>query len=157
MYGATTDRGAGTVEKGKTFSTRDSQVIPHLTTNLARRDLASQFGMGWGACPLGVAERGSAPARTPLYTSHAWRALRPPSRRSTVPSYLVPSLNLLTLDTQPPPFAFTLSTQPSTCTEHHCCTWVRQKCSGTATDVLNTFFSVHGICLGALGGHSACL
>ena len=55
-------------KKKKTFSTRDSQVIPHLTTNLARRNLASQFGMGWGACSLGMAECDSALPAHPIYT-----------------------------------------------------------------------------------------
>ena len=54
------------MENGKTFSTRDSRVIPHLSTNLARSDLASQFGMGWGACQLGMAERDSQQKTTVL-------------------------------------------------------------------------------------------
>ena len=39
----------------KTYSTRDSRVIPHLSTNLACGRLASQFGMGCGACASNMA------------------------------------------------------------------------------------------------------
>ena len=44
------------LNKIKTFSTGGSRVITHHSTNPARSDLASQFGMGWGACQLGMAE-----------------------------------------------------------------------------------------------------
>ena len=40
----------------KTFSTRDSRAIPHLSTNLARRNLISECGMGSDACCRGMAE-----------------------------------------------------------------------------------------------------
>ena len=53
----------------KTFGTGDSRVIPNLSTGPARSTLASQFGMGYGACLLGMAECASHPRRTPIYTS----------------------------------------------------------------------------------------
>ena len=59
-------RGWGGGEKNKTFGTRDSQVIPHLTTSLARRDLSLQFGMGYRVCQRGMAERTSS-LRSPLF------------------------------------------------------------------------------------------
>ena len=42
--------------KKKTYDTKDSRVIPHLSTNFARRHLTSQFGMGCGAraCSMAV-------------------------------------------------------------------------------------------------------
>ena len=44
------------IKKGKTFGTRDSRAIPHLSTNLARRNLISECGMGSDACCRGMAE-----------------------------------------------------------------------------------------------------
>ena len=42
--------------KTKTFSTRDSRVIPALSTKRARGDLTAQFEMGWGICRPDMAE-----------------------------------------------------------------------------------------------------
>ena len=46
--------------KEKTYDTKDSRVIPHLSTNFARRHLTSQFGMGCGAraCSMAVCATG---------------------------------------------------------------------------------------------------
>ena len=54
--------------KNKTYSTRGSQLIPHVGTNRARSDLASQFGMGWGACQLGMAVCADCPHTPTIYT-----------------------------------------------------------------------------------------
>ena len=43
-------------KKIKTFGTRDSRVIPGLSTKRARGDLTAQFEMGWGICRPGMAE-----------------------------------------------------------------------------------------------------
>ena len=56
-------------KKKKTFGTGDSRVIPNLSTGPARSTLASQFGMGYGACLLGMAECASPLAIPPIYTS----------------------------------------------------------------------------------------
>ena len=44
-------------------------MIPHLTTNLARRGFASQFEMGCGAYQLGMAERDYSATPCTIYTS----------------------------------------------------------------------------------------
>ena len=49
-------------------------MIPHLSTELARSDLASQFGMGWGACQLGMAEC-ACPTCVQVFQSHRNKAL----------------------------------------------------------------------------------
>ena len=66
---AEAESGGEKMKKKKTFGTGDSRVIPNLSTGPARSTLASQFGMGYGACLLGMAEC-ALPARTvPIYTS----------------------------------------------------------------------------------------